>query len=65
MGSGAIDRGVMSPCPACERDAPLVYRGVIPVCTEAGETITAAESTAEGEGDQAAPRTETARQAPK
>lgn len=26
----------MSPCPACGRDAPLVYRGVVPCCTACG-----------------------------
>ncbi len=26
----------MSPCPACGRDAPLVYRGVVPSCTACG-----------------------------
>jgi hypothetical protein len=26
----------MSPCPACGRDAPIVYRGVVPCCTACG-----------------------------
>jgi hypothetical protein len=26
----------MSPCPTCGRDAPIVYRGVVPYCTACG-----------------------------
>ncbi len=26
----------MSPCPACGREAPIVYRGVVPYCTACG-----------------------------
>jgi hypothetical protein len=26
----------MSPCPACGRDAPIVYRGIVPCCTACG-----------------------------
>ena len=35
----------MSPCPACGREAPIVYRGVVPYCTACG-TLRAPLSTA-------------------
>jgi hypothetical protein len=31
-----MERRVMSPCPVCGRDAPIVYRGVVPYCTACG-----------------------------